>query len=756
MTKPAALPTPAFDAYIARIGAEQLNFRKYIVREWKEHYYKEIVTIRINDDGAISCRADYGPTDDEAKEIKVELPPVIATWPRSMNTQTAEDLRRKLRKMGSGNPVLFEFYDRRPNENGHIIMLQQRIEKPDGKEYRPWTFWSDGEWRPMEPTHRKLPLWKPKDKRGPSRIMVHEGPKVASFIDDLLYNPKRRDERAKHPWIKDLEQYEHWGAIGGALAPQRTDYEELRRERSKAVVYVCDNDDPGRSVLQQFSKYYYKTMKGIQFEHNWPPSWDMAEPIPANQFDKEGRYIGRSLQDLMIAATYATQTVPPSSKGGRPTHALRPDFVEEWMHTVKPDVYIHRDFPDRIWSAKEFDDQVSPFSQVPDTSRLVRATQRCKAEGLRYDPSSEPGVYVAPGGGRFVNVHVPSAIVAEKGEVKPFREFMEHLIPDKDDRFKTDRWVATLIARPEIRMRYGLLLISKQGVGKGTLGANILKPLVGELNTSVPSETEVIDSNYNYWLAHKRLAIVHEIYAGHSSKAYNTLKTVITDDDVTVRQKYLASYTIENWIHIFACSNSPRALLLAADDRRWLVPKVNEEAKPREYWDQINDWLVNEGGLRKIRWWAENFVAEHGPVLTGENAPSTAKKKEVIKEGYSPGMQLADDILRAIKQDMDDGTIKGPVLIADTAIVAAIKDTQHEGRVSDKLEKPSTIRKVAEAGGWYISDARAFVKEWGTRLIGPRLICSDPADAKTSPGTLAKDGRKLLNISEFVRRNMGI
>ena len=84
------------------------------------------------------------------------------------------------------------------------------------------------------------------------------------------------------------------------------------------------------------------------------------------------------------------------------------------------------------------------------------------------------------------------------------------------------RWCATLVARPDIRMEYGVLLISEmQGVGKGTLGERILAPLVGPWNCSFPTEQSIVDSSFNSWIAHKRLAVVHEIYAGHNIKAYN-------------------------------------------------------------------------------------------------------------------------------------------------------------------------------------------------------------------------------------------
>ena len=88
---------------------------------------------------------------------------------------------------------------------------------------------------------------------------------------------------------------------------------------------------------------------------------------------------------------------------------------------------------------------------------------------------------------RLVNTYRPPTIKAIKGDPSSWIEFMEHLIPDQGDRLETLRWCATLIAGPDIRMLYGVLLISqKQGVGKSTLGEVILAPLVGPWNVSTP------------------------------------------------------------------------------------------------------------------------------------------------------------------------------------------------------------------------------------------------------------------------------
>jgi hypothetical protein len=699
---------PALAAYIDRVGAEQLNFRRFMIRDYRGNYYVERTLIRLLADGTISCsRREHDPTDAEREAIKAAV--IKEKWPTAAPTSVASV--SLLRKLTDGD--LHVFLDR---ERKRVLFVQERRTLRGGaKRYLPWTFFSDGKWRQMEPDG-KLPFWKPETTS--SKIMIHEGAKAAAFVDGLVNDPARKKELAKHPWGEELREYSHWGMIGGALAPQRTDYDELRAERPTEVIYVCDNDFPGNSALEEVSRCYGGGLKGIRFDTKWPPSWDMADPMPkTDKFWAGDRYIGPRLRELTVPATHATEQVPQDGKG-RPTYTIRRVFKEEWLHAVTPEVFIHRDWPNRILTTAEFNNHVAPFSNVDDTARLVKRDATSKSAVLKYDPANQPGIYGSGDSGRYVNTFLPTAIVAEDGDPKPFLDFMAGLCPVETDRLELLRWCATLIARPDIKMLYGVLLISEtQGVGKGTLGEKILAPLVGHHNVSYPTEREICDSGYNYWLSHKRLAVVHEIYAGHSAKAYNELKSIITDNRITVMKKFMANYEVDNWIHVFACSNSMRAIQLSSDDRRWFVPRINEDKRPATYWAEFNRWLVAEGGLGIIMKWAQDFVEENDPVIPGADAPWTGIKKEIIEEGYSPGMSFVSGFLdRLIEEAGNDAFVVRNTkpkaangewrpegwAIFDAALVRLITHQIYQGRRSDHLERPLTLRKIAKSKGLFV------------------------------------------------------
>jgi hypothetical protein len=726
---------PALSAYIERVGAEEQNFRRFMVKLWHNHYYEERSLITVSDGGELVLtgkdKEEFEPTKEEREAIKRELEGV--EFPKSAPVSEAQV--RQLRGSGLVTGVLYEFWDR---DRKSILMCQERREGDEaGKYYLPWSFWSDGKWRMMEPAG-KLPLWKPRRTTGRRRLMVHEGAKTAEVVTRMV------EEERGHPWLEFLSEYEHWGMIGGALAPQRTDYEEMRRFRPIECIYVCDNDQQGKDAVRVVSEKYGQSMSQISFDSGFPSGWDMADPLPRDMFI-EGRYQGLTLDRLVRRATWATDGHAVGGKSKRVFYKIKRAFASEWVNSVKPDAFIHRQFPDNMLTSDQFNNWVRPFSDVRDTADLMLEEEACKSATLTYDPSRRSGVWFdkAGRGKLYINTHVGGGVVEERGGVEPFLEFMENLVSNEKDRTELIRWCATLSARPDIKMSYGVLLISEtQGVGKTTLG-DILMELVGEGNTSYPTEDDIVNSQFNSWASHKRLAIVNEIYQGHSSAAYNRLKDKITDSKITVKEKFQYNYVIDNWLHLFACSNDKRALKMTSDDRRWLVPRVTEKKLEALYWDRLRRWLETDNGLGKIKHWFREWVRRHGPVVKGKEAPWSDAKLEVIEEGYTLGQIMVRDYLQEASRRANGRR----VVVTDIELLDMVKHFIYSGRSTDKMfERLIHVRKVAKSLGWFVGENQVICGDMEIPK-NSRLISLDSETASLS-GPLLREQREALRHLE--------
>lgn len=729
---------PPLRDYINRIGAIQLNFKTFMIQISHGDYYEEKAIIKIDKEGLIECsHKEYEPTNQEADLIKGAMSTL--KFPKQINAKTIAALKSKLKN----SDVYHTFYNGSRKE---IIMVQEKRTNEDGtKSYIPWTFFDDGEWRALEP-EKALPFWKPSKNREMSKIMIHEGAKAASFIDDLVNNPKMKKNLQNHPFGNELKDYEHWGMIGGALAPHRTDYKELKTANPIDVVYICDNDSAGKSALQKVSKCYKKKMSGVLLDARWPTAWDMADDFP-DDFFEDDYYQGPLLKDLIMPATYATEGVVIEKKK---TFVLNSDFASEWYHCVKPEVFIHKDEPNAMYTLNEFNSLVSPFSDVMDTAKLIKKQLSDKGRDLKYNPALPSGAFSSNkeySGKRFINTHVPSRVDAKSGCYKPFLEFMNNLCPDDQDRLELMRWCATLIARPDIKMSYGILVISQmQGVGKTTLGEKILRPIIGNHNVSVPEQNQITDSQFNEWQEMKRLVVINEIYAGDNHKAYNYLKGIITDSTITINKKFHPTYQLENWLHIYACSNSMAALKLENDDRRWFVPQITVKQRPVSYWKKFYHWLEKEDGLGRIKQWAFDFLEENKPVLKGTHAPMSEFKQEVVEESLGADMAFILGCLKTIKNKFGDD----PFIVTDQSLIQYLRDENYEGRKDKKLLKQLTVRKLAKDNGLFeIKGSTNYMPEWGVKMKMTRLLTNCPKLAKLDINNVKNMGKKPVDLCEI-------
>lgn len=669
-------------AYLRRIGAEVRSLRTAVVREERGNYWRDRAVIRLENDGTIDAPETYAPTDAEAAAIKeackgVEFPTAIgldrlgASLPQEIASAKSDDI--------------FEFRDLR----GRIVLVQVRVERKGEKSYLPFTYWSDNKWRMMEP-EGKLPLFGLDQLKDNTTVFIHEGAKAAKFMRDLVAarTPEMKKRLKEHPWGEELSNAAHIGWIGGALSPQRTDWSAIMRAGVKRAYIVSDNDIPGVSAVPAIAMRLHLPTFQVQFTSEFPASFDLADPFPDkmyNTIEAQRYYNGPAFRSMLHPATWATEQ--KANAKGKPTTVLREHFKEMWTYIENSDTFVCIEMPNIILSESIMNKILAPFSHTNATSQLLIKAYTGRNVKLCYRPDMK-GRIVTNGTTSAVNLHVPTTIKSAPGNAQVFEAFLEYLFPNEDERHEVKRWCATLIARPEVHMEYGMLLVSeKQGIGKTTLGSSILAPLVGMQNVGFPSEGQITNSEFNGWIANKRLCVVNEIYGGQNWKAYNRLKSAITDREVEVNEKYQRSYTIENWVHVFACSNSTQPIKIEQDDRRWFYPEVTERKWPPSKFEFFHSW-INSGGLSIIKHWAEHFGDY---VRKGEPAPMTERKKELVTSSRTNGQTEANDLALAMNRE-------------PTALVVAMKEVKGwvEMSIKEKLwDTDLQIRKAMKDAGIY-------------------------------------------------------
>jgi uncharacterized protein DUF5906 len=701
---------PEVALYLHAIGAEPRSFTTAVVKLDRGEYWKDIAIIRFLADGTIVAPQAYAPSDAVQKSIrdawgKYEFPHSI-TIPRS-----AVVLPPELQSVPQEQ--LFYFYDR----DDRLVMIQNRVPKREGgKSYLPWTPFDDGSWYMTQPDG-PLPIYNVHRIKPGDTVFIHEGAKAARNMQRIIDQQTDEDRAAFNalPWKNNLAVGVHIGWIGGALNPRLTDWGVLHKLDVKNAFIIPDNDEYGIAAVPQIAERLHgMNVYSIRWNDIWPASFDLGDqfPILNEAADVRGisynderffkkingvhHYVGPTFHSLIGAATCALDyREVTEGRKVRLIPELRDEFIRQWLWVADIRMFVHRDYPNLRYKIEEFNIWVKPFARNHDkVADLLHNSYLVKADKLVYRPDVPKRVIADGLDARAVNTFIPTQIEPdENGNSQPWQDFLDYLFPVEAERNHMARWIATLIAKPEIRMAWSVLLCSAtQGIGKTTLGEHILAPLVGLHNCSFPSEDAILDSQFQGWLANKRLVVIAEIHGGQTWKAYQKMKRYLTDKNVLVNEKYVPEYTVSNWAHFFTCSNSDRPMKLDKDDRRWFFPTVIGSPWSGKKFVELYNW-IESGGLNIIMHWALNYGDY---VRLGEIAPRTQRKDDLIEES------LAEEFKLLSQWCEENDEIK--CVIGDKRLKSFIRSAMngHEKVHSSPLEQ----RKHLTRHGWLAPDDR--------------------------------------------------
>lgn len=602
-----------------------------------------------------------------------------------------------------------------------------------------------------------MPLWGQDQLKRYPTVFIHEGAKAARAVRQLVEaaSPKDKAALADHPWGAELIHAAHLGWIGGALNPHRTDWAVLAEAGVTHVSIIADNDSSGQAAVPQIARAlagFPITVSVVRFDEQWPRGFDLADPFPARLFklDEKGnrRFVGPTMRACTLPATWATRlgNVPATRARGRPASPpvfLRPEFAMQWWMVIGESgtLFAPQHDPTRLYNPEQFDSFNRAFSHVRRLSDTFKVqAYNSIAHAIAYEPGLPPGI-VNVEGVLSLNTHVPPRIRRWKDDSGMWDAYLQHLFPDAEDRQHLGRWFATLVARPDVRMSFGLLLASTaQGVGKTTL-CEIARVLVGERNSSAPSASHVVKSDFNGWIVRKRLVFINEIYEGQSWTAYNRLKSYITDTTLTANEKFVPSYTVRNWAHFILCSNSELALRIDQNDRRFLVPRVTEDKHPpndTQFWARFHEWLAC-GGYGAIAHWADEFVATEGTVRAGEAAPMSLRKQQLIEDSRSAEERLTRDLAAAaLARAASAGQ---PVVLVEEDVVRWVRSSAGDRKTGNEVP-PLVIRGWLRGAGLHLLGDRPKVGGKRQHVFATKQIGGDgwPAWAiyRVQPDDLAE------------------
>ena len=223
-------------------------------------------------------------------------------------------------------------------------------------------------------------------------------------------------------------------------------------------------------------------------------------------------------------------------------------------------------------------------------------------DGVRMRPD-QPRPTFEDNGRRYVNCYDPPLHLSEGGNAQIGVEFLEHLIPDDEERRWFTQWLAFKLRYPHIPGPAVVMVAHKTfGTGRGTLGVLLGKLFgVGYVrNIAFADFTgKTYQSQYNEWQADALLVMVNESSENTDGSTYQTKRNTyehlkeIVEIRPTIREiktKGKPNYRALSSTSFIIATNHADALPIPEHDRRFCVLQ-NGETKPEAWWARLNAWV---------------------------------------------------------------------------------------------------------------------------------------------------------------------
>ncbi len=158
--------------------------------------------------------------------------------------------------------------------------------------------------------------------------------------------------------------------------------------------------------------------------------------------------------------------------------------------------------------------------------------------------------------------------------INPVKEFphiyrlLINLIPKYKERKRFLNWLAGIL-QTRMKQQTAWVFKSDQGAGKNLMLSYILKPLFGYTQVALVNDSQLA-SEFNPWLQNAILIAFNEIAHDNNTRnsVKSTIKTIITEDEVTINEKNVKNFTITNYVNCIFFSNEKIPVFVEDKDRR--------------------------------------------------------------------------------------------------------------------------------------------------------------------------------------------
>ena len=184
----------------------------------------------------------------------------------------------------------------------------------------------------------------------------------------------------------------------------------------------------------------------------------------------------------------------------------------------------------------------------------------------------------------------------KKENIKPFVQHIKNIICNGDEALAeyVIKWFAQIIQTPHKKTHVGMVWRSEaEGVGKNII-LNLIKDIIGSEYYYSTSNLEHLIGNFNADAEAKILINMNECLWGGDKKKEGRLKEFITEPTLTINQKGVKTYNINNFANVCITSNSDWIIGINQNDRRWAMIECAEIKHDSQYYKTLVDTNIQD------------------------------------------------------------------------------------------------------------------------------------------------------------------
>lgn len=168
--------------------------------------------------------------------------------------------------------------------------------------------------------------------------------------------------------------------------------------------------------------------------------------------------------------------------------------------------------------------------------------------------------------------------IENKENIQPFLDHLKNRLCSGNEEYYNYliQWMAHLIQFPHKKAGVALVMKSKPGAGKGIV-VNKLMNIMGLKYFAQPSDQNDVLGNFNGILKGIMLLYLDELSWGGDKSAAGKLKKIITETMMSINQKNIATYMIDNYMNTIISSNEDWVIPAIPGERRFFVLQVSDE-----------------------------------------------------------------------------------------------------------------------------------------------------------------------------------